>query len=85
MTRIEETSVDSPVGRLRGYTRDGVLLLLEFEEGDRGLHAGVQRRFPDAVFEETRRPEFLAPLVRYFDGDLRALDRIACDPGGTPF
>lgn len=85
MTRIEAATLDSPIGRLRAFVRDGVLVVLEFEEGDRALHAGVLRRFPDAAIEDAGSPRVLEPVRRYFDGDLQALDAVACDPGGTPF
>ena len=41
--------------------------------------------FPDAAFADVRQPGFVEPLLRYFDGELQALDAVACDPGGTPF
>ncbi len=85
MTRIETATLDSPIGRLRAFVRDGALVVLEFEDGDRALHAGVLRRFPDRAIEDARSLGFLEPVQRYFDGDLRALDVVACDPGGTPF
>ena len=85
MTRIEAATLDSPIGRLRAFVRDGVLVVLEFEEGDRALHAGILRRHPDAVFEDAGGLCVLDPVRRYFDGDLNALDGVPCAPGGTPF
>ncbi len=85
MARIEGTAVDSPVGRLGVFAREGVVVFLEFEGRDVDPHETLRRRFPDAAFADVRRPPFVEPLLRYFDGDLRAIDTLPCDPGGTPF
>jgi methylated-DNA-[protein]-cysteine S-methyltransferase len=85
MARIEGATVESPIGRLGVFARDGVVVLLEFEGRDLDPRAALRRRFPDAVFADVRQPGFVEPLLRYFDGDLHALDAMTCDPGGTPF
>ena len=82
MARIEGAVVESPIGRLAVFAHDGVLVLLEFEGRDLDPRALLLRRFPDAVFADVPRPAFVEPLLRYFDGELHALDAVACDPGG---
>jgi len=85
MARIEGAAVDSPIGRLGVFAHEGVVVFLEFEGRDVDPRETLRRRFPDSVFSDVQRPPFVEPLLRYFDGDLRAIDTLPCDPGGTPF
>jgi methylated-DNA-[protein]-cysteine S-methyltransferase len=85
MPRIEEAHVDSPIGALGVFARDGVLLALDFDDGDFARRA-VARRFPDAeIVAAGRNAACVAALRRYFDGDLTAIDDVPADPGGTAF
>lgn len=84
MPRIEMARLDSPVGVLGVFARDGVLVALDFDDGDNARKT-MARRFPEAEVMKAARAGFLAPLRRYFDGDLHAIDAIAADPGGTAF
>lgn len=76
--------LESPIGGLGVFARNGVLLALDFDAGD---HAGkaIARRFPGAELVSAPRARFLAPLRRYFEGDLEAIDALPVDPGGTAF
>ncbi|MFO1121126.1 MAG: methylated-DNA--[protein]-cysteine S-methyltransferase [Hyphomicrobiales bacterium] len=78
--------IDSPIGRMILLARDGVLLLLEFEEvGDR-VARELKSRFDDYSLVPTPDPFGLSSRIRaYFAGDLSAIDGIATDGGGTDF
>ncbi len=80
MSRLE-----SPIGGISLYGHDEVLVALEFDAGRSDPRLGVLRRYPDAAFSEVAGSPFCQALDRYFDGDLKAIDALPVDPGGTPF
>jgi methylated-DNA-[protein]-cysteine S-methyltransferase len=85
MVRIAEAHLDTPIGSLGVFARDGVLVALDFDDGDYARRT-VARRFPDAeLVPAPRTAPFVAALRRYFDGELGAIDDLAVDPGGTAF
>jgi methylated-DNA-[protein]-cysteine S-methyltransferase len=85
MERIEEAHVRSPIGSLGVFAREGVLIALDFDDGDHARRV-VARRFPDAeIVGAPRDAAFAAALRRYLEGDLAAIDAVAVDPGGTAF
>lgn len=66
--------------------RDGVLLLLEFEEATDRVAREMRARFGDVDLQPTDDPFGLSSRVRdYFAGDLHALDDVLTDGGGTDF
>lgn len=76
MLRIDQ--IETPLGTVHLAARGDALCALGFEPAD------LRARFGDA--EITRAPIAAAARVRaYFEGDLRALDGLEVDPGGTPF
>jgi methylated-DNA-[protein]-cysteine S-methyltransferase len=80
------TKVASPAGSVVLVERGGALVGLVFEDRWSGFHRDLERRFGAFTFEEAPRGGAPAEaLRRYFAGDLRALDRIEVDTGGTPF
>lgn len=81
---LESTELETPIGGLALYTREGVLCGLSFAH--RGAHEWLERRWPEAEIREASDPGGVATRLRaYFAGDLRAIDDIAVDTGGTPF
>jgi methylated-DNA-[protein]-cysteine S-methyltransferase len=61
-------------------------VLLDFADQEERWGAALARRFPGAAVVEAADPAgALTALRGYFAGDLAALDRLAVDPGGTPF
>lgn len=80
--------VDSPLGQLTLAASDRGLAALLFDvPGDRWLAAlaariGASAASPaaSAILDETR-----VRLDRYFAGEIRALEGLPVDPGGTPF
>ncbi|CAG0999801.1 Methylated-DNA--protein-cysteine methyltransferase [Myxococcaceae bacterium] len=78
-------SVSTPIGELRAVLRGERLVSLAFADTASRAGADLSRRFGSAASLGPARPRVTAALGRYFDGDLRALESIEIDPGGTPF
>jgi O-6-methylguanine DNA methyltransferase len=86
MTTLEYAEVGSPVGVIAvAATEKGVCGL--FMSGGRArLRAELERRFGQAALEPSRDPAgSVTAIRRYLKGDLRALDRLRVDAGGTSF
>ena len=78
--------IATPVGNMILVARDGVLLLLEFEDATERVAKEMRARFGDVRLEPASNPFGLGDRVRdYFAGDLHALDQVLCDGGGTAF
>jgi methylated-DNA-[protein]-cysteine S-methyltransferase len=82
MLLIDE--IPSPIGRISLAARAGRVCALEF--GRARLLRELGRRFPGVPRRRLRNPFGLSAKLRaYLAGDLRALDRIPVETGGTPF
>jgi len=78
--------LESPIGELVGYVREGALCALDFGDRDDGNRALLERRFGAIdMHEGAGAREARRRLEAYLGGDLEALDAIAVDPGGTEF
>lgn len=78
--------IETPIGSMILMARDGVLLLLEFEEESDRLVRQVKARFDEAELVPADDPFGLSSKVRaYFAGDLSAIEGIETDGGGTEF
>lgn len=78
--------VDTPIGPMVLVARDGVLLLLEFEDTEDRVAREVRARFGDVTMVKTENPFGLAQRVEdYFAGELQAIEGIATDGGGSDF
>lgn len=99
-TTIRMTELDTPVGVVavawRGDTIVGAFMDIaknrtswepKYAKGGTGtaLRTWVEERFPGTTIETSDPAGPATALVRYFDGDLHAIDRVAVDPGGTEF
>ena len=83
---MERLLIDSPIGELTCLVREGVLVGVEFDGGRGATDGYVRRRFPDETMDDAHEAGGVrAAFDRYFAGDSGALDRLAVDPGGTPF
>lgn len=88
---MECVKVDSPIGTLTCLVREGVLVGVEFAPGAGAGRPGatveyVKRRFPGEPIRDVEEAGGVRKAFeRYFAGDIRALDSLAVDPGGTPF
>ena len=86
MIAIETAGIDTPIGRLRLAAHEGALVALHFGDRPDTLVRDLERRFgPCAVTDHPDPAGAVTRLRAYFAGDLRALDAIPADPGGTPF
>jgi methylated-DNA-[protein]-cysteine S-methyltransferase len=84
--KIQTASLPSPIGPLALAVHGGALVRLELEYDAARLLRELARRFGDVELEPTVDAAGVAArLARYFAGELRALDEIEVDPGGTPF
>jgi hypothetical protein len=64
--------LSTPVGEMILIARDGVLLLLEFEEATDRVAREMRARFGDVDLQPTDNPFGLSSRVRdYFAGDLQ--------------
>ncbi|MGH6853870.1 MAG: methylated-DNA--[protein]-cysteine S-methyltransferase [Aestuariivirga sp.] len=78
--------IETPIGSLLLLARDGALVALEFDDQperiakDLRLHYGTAELFP------AQNPHGFSERVRaYFAGDLKAIENIPTDGGGTEF
>jgi methylated-DNA-[protein]-cysteine S-methyltransferase len=86
MTIILADSIETPVGVLQLLAKDGVMLLLEFEDATDRIARELRKRFGDVELVRSGDPFGFSTKVRaYFHGDLSAIDDIPTDGGGTPF
>lgn len=85
-TGVMIATVPSPIGLLAIGVKDGILVGVDLR-GDVGrLRSDLARRLGTTQAGEARDPGGVVSCIRrYFDGQLRALDEIAAEPGGTPF
>jgi len=83
---LGRSRVATPAGSIVLVERGRALVALVFEDHWKGMSDELARRFGTFTFKEDLRTESAASaLRRYFAGDLRALDSIEVDTGGTPF
>src|SRR5688500_5419749 len=83
---MDRLVIDSPVGALTCLVREGVLVAVAFDSDRGGAIEKVARRFKgEPVRDAHEAGGVRAAFAKYFAGDIRALDSLAVDPGGTPF
>ena len=84
-TVVDRFRVPSPIGELVGYLREGALCAVDFAGRD-DARALLQRRFGDVELRERDGASDAQRLLEaYLSGELRALDAIRVDTGGTEF
>ncbi len=82
--RMDE--IDTPIGPLRLVAKDEALCAVGFLDRWDGLQECLERRFGDVKLHRERDPNGAsARLEAYFAGELKALDSVRVDAGGTPF
>jgi methylated-DNA-[protein]-cysteine S-methyltransferase len=78
--------MDSPVGGLLLFERDGRLCSLGWADREAELVTDLAQRFAGASVRPAADPGgFVSCLSGYFAGELRAIDAIPVDTGGTDF
>jgi methylated-DNA-[protein]-cysteine S-methyltransferase len=86
VTTLEFARVPSPIGDIQLFAHGGALVALMLHDEENWTPRLLARRFGEFRREEVPDPAGAAKtLRRYFSGDLRALDTLRVDPGGTPF
>lgn len=100
MTKIRYATLRSPVGPVAVAWNDDAIVAIQMQEAvvRRSFETGyaevtplarlkevVKRRFGDAELARDDDGAPAAALARYFGGDVRAIDALKVDPGGTPF
>lgn len=86
MTAILSDRIETPIGPMVLMARDGVLLLLEFEDASDRVAREMKVRFGAVDHQPADDPFGLSTRVReYFAGDLKAIEGIETDGGGTDF
>ena len=83
---FQSDHIETPIGDMILVARDGVLLLLEFEDATGRVEREMKMRFKNFEMQPATNPFGLTDIMRdYFTGNIRAIDRILTDGGGTAF
>jgi methylated-DNA-[protein]-cysteine S-methyltransferase len=78
--------IETPIGEMVLIARDGVLLLLEFDEARERVKRQITARFGDVDLQPASNPFGLSDVMRdYFSGNLKAIDGLITDGDGTDF
>ena len=78
--------IQTPIGEMVLVARDGVLLLLEFEDALPRIERQMRARFADFEMQQSSNPFGVSDVLRdYFAGDIHAIDNLLADGGGTEF
>ena len=78
--------IQTPIGDMILVARDGVLLLLEFEDAMPRIERQMKARFQDFELRFADNPFGLSDIMRdYFSGNTKVIDNILTDGGGTAF
>lgn len=83
---ILSSRIDTPVGPLVLLAREGILLMLEFEDAEPRVEREMRTRFRGEDHQPAEDPFGLCSRIQaYFSGDLSAIEGIATEGGGTEF
>jgi methylated-DNA-[protein]-cysteine S-methyltransferase len=83
---LETAEFSSPIGDITIAVHDRQLCALRFADGWHQLEKWLAKRFRGVTCRPAGDPAGVVARLRdYFAGDLRAIERIEVDPGGTPF
>jgi methylated-DNA-[protein]-cysteine S-methyltransferase len=86
MNLILSDRIKTPIGDMVLMARDGVLLLLEFEDADGRVEREMRRRFGKVEPVAQADPCGLSQRIRsYFEGEISAIEDIETDGGGSDF
>ncbi len=78
--------LDSPLGPLQVVTDNSALCALDYADYESRMLQLLKRRHPGAELRETACvPSISDRLTAYWDGDLKAIEDLAVDSGGTVF
>ncbi len=86
MSQFLTERIQTPVGPMILVAKDGVVLLFEFEGTPGRVERQMRARFGEVELQPATNPFGLTDRIRaYFNGDIRSLEGIATDGGGTAF
>jgi methylated-DNA-[protein]-cysteine S-methyltransferase len=86
MAQFLRDKIETPIGDMVLIARDGVLLLLEFDEARDRVKREIKARFGDVELQPATNPSVLSDVIRsYFAGNLSAINDLTTDGGGTDF
>src|SRR5262245_26507220 len=78
--------IESAIGVLVVAVREGRLCALDFDDCRRRMLASVSARYGSVELRPVSDPFGVSAKLRaYFEGDLKAIDALPVDTGGTPF
>jgi methylated-DNA-[protein]-cysteine S-methyltransferase len=84
--RLLSDHILSTLGTLVIVIRDGRLCAVDFEDCRPRLAASIESRYGPVELQRTPDPFGMSTRIfAYLAGDLRAIDRLAVETGGTPF
>jgi len=84
--RLATDHISSMLGTLVIVVRDGRLCAADFEDCCGRMMASIESRYGVVEFERMADPFGMSTkLLAYFAGDLRAIDTLVVETGGTPF
>lgn len=82
--KLTTCSLGTPIGKLHAALQSGALVAAWFEDG--GGEAALHKRFGEVTLADEVDPGgVVSRFSAYFRGDLRAIDDLVVDLGGTPF
>jgi methylated-DNA-[protein]-cysteine S-methyltransferase len=83
---ILSSRIETPIGPLVLLAREGILLMLEFEDAESRVDREMAGRFRGEGHQPTEDPFGLSSRIgAYFAGELSAIEGIETDGGGTEF
>jgi methylated-DNA-[protein]-cysteine S-methyltransferase len=86
LMKLSRNRIDTPLGVLIAVQSDDGLCDLDFSDRWKAKLTRLKKRFGTVEFEEGADPHGIAAaLSAYFAGDLRSLDGVRVDAGGTAF
>lgn len=86
MITILSDTIKTPMGDMILLARDGVMLLLEFADAEGRVERELRVRFPEHELIKTENPSGFSERIRaYYRGEMKAIEGIPTDGGGTEF
>jgi len=83
---ILSSRIETPIGPLVLLAREGILLMLEFEDAEPRVEREMKARFLGEKHQAADDPfGFRSRIEAYFAGNLSAIEGIETDGGGTEF
>ncbi len=83
---LHVATLQTPIGPLEVVTKGGILCGITFEGHGASTRAWMEKRFGEiAIEQDDSLGEVTDRIAAYFAGDVRAIDSLPVDTGGTDF